>query len=564
MSEYPLPPDVNEVPSESARPSSPGSPRQRAQARKQAADAKRRSPRKVQGPFSSPQRRKAQPAFFRQDSAFGEAEAAYGTAAPNYGTSSAYGEAPSSPTPGIKTPSPSDDVDMDQDGSTARTVLNAPALPKPPLFKGSTKAERRQFIRDYNTYIAQVNALQYGGSRPFIMPVNSCIEQSTKKRIALWDMHGRDYNSIREDEWIAWFMESYVENPLDLDVVKARLQTAITYDMTIIDAGSRIDKMLEGLTKVLDKDNQEWILYDEGEIVVKLITNVLKPQILKDAVLKTIKKTKNEQLRKDVFVFINWLRGYASTLQAYGDAELEAKKPAAVVTTDSRKPATGVQPASASRPSRQPAAVATQATPTTAPRAPSATNEPRVRKCLKCQSPAHHVKQCPGITEDEANRLLKAYYEARDARRAAVNSLKTRGSEPVRSSEGSIKPTRGTCNATIGKVFDVVGVLLDTGADVSLASKGLVEALIRANISVKLTTAAKPMTLQANGQHAPDVVVSNQVTLEYMELHASVGSVALRSLTVWMDESKSGVELLFGYHVMNALVINDVTNDRIV
>ncbi|CAK4786747.1 unnamed protein product, partial [Aphanomyces euteiches] len=38
-----------------------------------------------------------------------------------------------------------EDEDMDDCGM----VLNAPALPQPPSFKGSTKAERRTFMREY-------------------------------------------------------------------------------------------------------------------------------------------------------------------------------------------------------------------------------------------------------------------------------------------------------------------------------------------------------------------------------------------------------------------------------
>ncbi|CAK5136391.1 unnamed protein product, partial [Aphanomyces euteiches] len=66
-----------------------------------------------------------------------------------------------------------EDVDMGQgDGF----LQNAPALPKNPTFKGSTKEERRPFMSAYNLYISQTNALTANGVRPFIMPVGACID----------------------------------------------------------------------------------------------------------------------------------------------------------------------------------------------------------------------------------------------------------------------------------------------------------------------------------------------------------------------------------------------------
>ena len=87
-------------------------------------------------------------------------------------------------------------------------VYNAPALPDPPSFSGSTKAERRTFIRQYNKYLDQVNSLQANGSRPFVMPVSACMDVFTKKRVAMWDMGNRDYHEVTEAERSAWFSKA--------------------------------------------------------------------------------------------------------------------------------------------------------------------------------------------------------------------------------------------------------------------------------------------------------------------------------------------------------------------
>ncbi|ETV83006.1 hypothetical protein H257_04754 [Aphanomyces astaci] len=69
--------------------------------------------------------------------------------------------------------------------ATSVFVYNAPALLDPPSFNDSTKLERRIFIRQYDKYLDQVNALQLNGSRPFAMPVSACRDVLTKKRMAM-------------------------------------------------------------------------------------------------------------------------------------------------------------------------------------------------------------------------------------------------------------------------------------------------------------------------------------------------------------------------------------------
>ena len=54
-------------------------------------------------------------------------------------------------------------------------------------------------MRLYQKYVAQINALQTAGARPFVMPVSACVDHFTKRRVALWDF-GRPYDQITEPE----------------------------------------------------------------------------------------------------------------------------------------------------------------------------------------------------------------------------------------------------------------------------------------------------------------------------------------------------------------------------
>ncbi|KAF0717183.1 hypothetical protein AaE_010912, partial [Aphanomyces astaci] len=101
-----------------------------------------------------------------------------------------------------------EDVDMGFDDAVK--VLNAPALPHPPTFKGSTKSECRAFIREYQRYTSQIMALQSTGQCPFLMPVGACMDLFSKRRIAMFDF-GKSHGDVTEDEWVAWFMEAHDE-----------------------------------------------------------------------------------------------------------------------------------------------------------------------------------------------------------------------------------------------------------------------------------------------------------------------------------------------------------------
>ena len=248
--------------------------------------------REVRNPFRSPRRRQPRPVDeWLPRSGYVFTPATHGETSPQ--PSAAHVEPAEAPTEDVpasreahETPLP-EDTDMGSDAGYGRAqVWNAPAIPHPPTFKESTKAERRQFMREYQRYLSQINALQSTGSHPFAMPVSACMDPSSKRRIALFDFN-KDHHAVTEDEWIAWFNAAIEEEPLDLDVLKKRLAGVIRFDTKILDAEFRIGRMLDDLTRALEQDHQEWVLHQEGKVVVDVMAKAIKPDALKLAVQKT-------------------------------------------------------------------------------------------------------------------------------------------------------------------------------------------------------------------------------------------------------------------------------------
>ncbi len=93
------------------------------------------------------------------------------------------------------------DTDMEAGHSHAPwRVTNAPTLPKAPVYSGRTLQARRTFMRNYETYTHALAAFEPTFSKPFVMPVNACIEMKTKRVIALYHFE-KTLELITEVEW---------------------------------------------------------------------------------------------------------------------------------------------------------------------------------------------------------------------------------------------------------------------------------------------------------------------------------------------------------------------------
>ncbi|ETV90858.1 hypothetical protein H310_14454, partial [Aphanomyces invadans] len=73
--------------------------------------------------------------------------------------------------------------------------------------------------------------------------------------------------------------------------------------------------MLDDLMRVLEHDHQEWVLHQEGKVVVEVMARAIRPETLKSAVQKQLQLQRNKGLKSDVFRFVNWLRQFSAGFQ---------------------------------------------------------------------------------------------------------------------------------------------------------------------------------------------------------------------------------------------------------
>ncbi|KAF0687533.1 Aste57867_20724 [Aphanomyces stellatus] len=424
---------------------------------------------------------------------------------------------------------PMENVSMGEDDGYIRQVWNAPAIPQAPSFKGSTKAERRAFMREYQKYLTQINALQCVGSRPFAMPVSACMDPFSKRRIALFDLN-KDHNLVTEDEWVAWFHAAFEEDPQDFDVLKKRLTAAIRFDTKILDAESRVGRMLDELWRVLEQDHQEWVLHQEGKMVVDVMTNAIKAEALKSAVQKQLQLQRNKGLKSDVFRFVKWLRQFAAGYQLYVGLD-EAAQPApqvGAVKTDNPKGGRGDGRGTGKGGGKVDGAggkndvggkadkKAQGADKSDAGSAKEGAKANKKVGCLKCGDMGHRVADCPKAAPGEAKRLLNAQLQ------------KWRDGVTVLGGQPNYRPTeRG---ATIEGLVRVENVLLDTGADVNVVSRGVMDALASKNAKVVVEVQDQPRKIYPYGADAKPLEMKRRAKFGTVTLDTTCEPLTLRGL----------------------------------
>ncbi|ETV91154.1 hypothetical protein H310_14165 [Aphanomyces invadans] len=193
---------------------------------------------------------------------------------------------PIGPTPGAApapapTPAPAqstpdvEDFGMEADYEVVY-FFHAPVLPTPPSFCGDTRAEKRLFMRDFEKYRCQIEALHAAGKL-----------------------------------WQSWSMTAYQQPPpLEADDLVEKIKSKMVCDMTIPEGDSRVDRMVAAASRYAEEIGQSWIFDVEPKLFAEAIISQLQPPGLK------------AQVRR----FTSWLKQYAAGYQEYHDEARELRK----------------------------------------------------------------------------------------------------------------------------------------------------------------------------------------------------------------------------------------------
>ncbi|KAF0703789.1 hypothetical protein AaE_015239 [Aphanomyces astaci] len=255
-------------------------------------------------------------------------------------------------------------------------------------------------------------------------------------------------------------------------------------------AESRVGRMLDELMRSLEQDHQEWVLHQGGKMVVEVMTKSIKPESLKTA-----------------------LRTFAGGHQLYVGLDDEPKpSPAAKLRREGAAKNNGrvggkaetIVPKSVERSTR--------------------------KGCFKCGDMSHRVARCPKTAPGEAETLLTAQVSHWKV------GIKVMVNQPQRQ-----KTERCGLLENVVRVDDV---LLDSGSDVTVVTRGVMDAVDAAGVKVVTVSHSAPHLAYPYGRDAKPVVMTRSVKFNCVTLDTTCGPLVLRALKSWVDDASTATELI--------------------
>ncbi|KAH9102899.1 hypothetical protein AeMF1_020640, partial [Aphanomyces euteiches] len=107
--------------------------------------------------------------------------------------------------------------------------------------------------------------------------------------------------------------------------------------------------------------------------------------------------------------------------------------------------------------------------------------------------------------------------------------------------------------AMVEALVRVDNVLLDTGADVNVVSRGVMDALAAKGASVAVATHDKPRQIYPYGTDAAPLEMRRSVKFTSVTLETACGPLTLRGLQAWVYDTSSLIELIISRPVMEVL-----------
>jgi len=296
-----------------------------------------------------------------------------------------------------------------EDVSGDTRVANAPALPKHPIFTGSTTKEKREFIQKYNLYYSTLLSYETTLNKPFVMPVSSCIDPWVKEHLARFEF-GKTVGEILEVEWIEFFRASLKSERTDLAPLDAKM-AKLRLNLQQPDASSMMTELVMKIYKTMDEHGLlEYVEAADPKRIVGWMVSALEPPVFRARVEEKLKLEINKSLKKNPVEARRWIADDLKNFLEYSTEDWS--RPKRSDPKDSKKDKT--------RREGQPAG-------TSGAKAEGGEAKPRTEakpkrfSCLKCGSTEHAVRQCPQLKDGEAEKLLEERRKQRAAGKRNVD-----------------------------------------------------------------------------------------------------------------------------------------------
>ncbi|KAE9291372.1 hypothetical protein PR003_g25052, partial [Phytophthora rubi] len=189
----------------------------------------------------------------------------------------------------------------------AVTVAAGTNLPVPPIYRGSSKKEKREFMDSYAIYTRRIQALNQGTqAKFFVMPLSACIEQGTMVRICGFEMF-KDEQDVTEAEWRDYFLSARLPDNTAFKTLEIEVKS-LCMDTNLQDAESRLSRLMADFYEVVDRLNMGDFVQEEPKKVVKYLVEALRPLAFKNAVKDQLERQAHKSTKSNIKIFLKWLR----------------------------------------------------------------------------------------------------------------------------------------------------------------------------------------------------------------------------------------------------------------
>ncbi|KAE9346239.1 hypothetical protein PF008_g8382 [Phytophthora fragariae] len=379
------------------------------------------------------------------------------------------------------------------------------------------------------------------------MPLSACIEQGTMVRICGFELF-KDEKDVTESEWRDYFLSARVPDHTAYKTLDREVKS-LCMDTSLLDAESRLSRLMADFYEIVDRLNMENVVQDEPKKVVGYLVDALRPPAFKAAVKDQLGRQAHKPTKSNIQTFLKWLRKELEGFMRF-EAHIAVHQQSGPATRGTQMQTPSTQP-KRNHPGANTARTAEKRGTAQQKPAKSRTGgsdappklEKQIRKCFKCGDQAHGVFQCPDVASPgEAKEL----YEKSTGRKVV---------KPVLSMTSSTGHEVGPSSAIPCEVMGVTETWItpDSAADVSVVTTKLLKALSDGGAWLNYLEIADHAAVTGIGDQP--VTVKNKVKLN-LRFSTPGGPLILRNVICWVTDQRLplGVgELLLSKWIMQKL-----------
>ncbi|KAI9991400.1 hypothetical protein PInf_019081 [Phytophthora infestans] len=354
-------------------------------------------------------------------------------------------------------------------------VVAAPALPQPPRLSGTTMQDRRIFMRQHDTYLAAINALQTQWGGAFAMLVGARVKATTKRMVARYELCMAPH-MVSEQQWIDYVKQVNTPSHIDyasVDKAMKKLQMKTTWP----EPESGMMNLQADLEAILDQFNLTEAFEHEQRRIVIYLTDTLAPASFKAVITTKLTLHENKKYKNEVVPFCSWVTQLMRELMTWEHA---AQAAAGASTRENiqrhaRRGGSSGRGAKGGRGRSESLGTGSDGEGRGGRGSQHGQEDARSSHRGNLRDTFHLVRDCPSCLPGEASELLKALRERRDAARGAtVCHFEVVSHDERLAEDRDVGADHGTVVARVDGVA-VKAILLDSGADTSFVARGALD-----------------------------------------------------------------------------------------